>query len=105
MPENEVRKLQAIGFYRMVNLMDGDDTSNVSGVKEEIDKLSGIEPSYDSDEVSVLYEIHCNLDLPGFEDVNKNGEYTGIKLPYIVTIDQTVIKFYQLEETSKKKIH
>ena len=63
MPENEVRKLQAIGFYRMVNLMDGDDTSNVSGVKEEIDKLSGIEPSYDSDEVSVLYEIHCNLDL------------------------------------------
>jgi predicted Zn-dependent protease with MMP-like domain len=103
MPENEVRKLQAIGFYRMVNLMNGDDTSNVSGVKEEIDKLSGIEPSYDSDEVSVLYEIHCNLDLPGFEDVNKDGEYTGIKLPYIVTIDSNSNKVLSVRRNFKEE--
>ena len=103
MPENEVRKLQAIGFYRMVNLMDGDDASNASGVKEEIDKLSGLEPSYDSDEVSVLYEIHCNLDLPGFEDVNKDGEYTGIKLPYIVTIDANSNKVLSVRRNFKEE--
>src|SRR6056300_1753953 len=87
MPENEVRKLQAIGFYRDVRVSDGSDLSNASGVKEEIERLEGMEPSYDTGEVSNLYEVHCNLDLEGFEDVDEDGEYTEVKLPYIVTID------------------
>ena len=85
--ENEVRKLQALGFYRKIDLESGDNAENYSGVKEEIDKLSGMEPSYDDGEVSVLYEVHCNLELDGYEDVDEEGEMTGIKLPYIVTID------------------
>ena len=87
MPENEVKKLQAIGFYRDVRVSDGIDLSNASGVKEEIERLEGLEPSYDTGEVSNLYEVHCNLDLEGFEDVDEDGEYTEVKLPYIVTID------------------
>jgi hypothetical protein len=87
MPENEVRKLQALGFYRKVDIDYGDDATISSDVKEEIDKLSGMEPSYDDGEVSVLYEVHCNLELDGFEDMDESGEPTGIKLPYIVTID------------------
>ena len=46
-----------------------------------------MEPSYDDGEVSVLYEVHCNLELDGFEDMDESGEMTGVKLPYIVTID------------------
>ena len=87
MPENEVRKLQALGFYRKVDIDYGDDATISSDVKEEIDKLSGMEPSYDDGEVSVLYEVHCNLELDGFEDMDESGEPTGVKLPYIVTID------------------
>ena len=87
MPENEVKKLQAIGFYRDVRVADGNSSSDTSGVKEEIERLEGMEPSYDTGEVSNLYEVHCNLDLEGFEDVNENNEYTEVKLPYIVTID------------------
>ena len=87
MPENEVRKLQALGFYRKVDIDYGDDATLSSDVKEEIDKLSGMEPSYDDGEVSVLYEVHCNLELDGFEDMDESGEPTGVKLPYIVTID------------------
>ena len=87
MPENEVRKLQAIGFYRKVDIDYGDDANNASNVKEEIDKLSGMEPSYDDGEVSVIYEVHCNLEIDGFEDMDESGEPTGVKLPYIVTID------------------
>ena len=48
--ENEVRKLQALGFYRKIDLESGDNAENYSGVKEEIDKLSGMEPSYDDGE-------------------------------------------------------
>jgi len=87
MPENEVKKLQAIGFYRDVRVADGNSSSDTSGVKEEIERLEGMEPSYDTGEVSNLYEVHCNLDLEGFEDVNEDDEYTEVKLPYIVTID------------------
>ena len=87
MPENEVKKLQALGFYRKVDINYSDDITNASDVKEEIDKLSGIEASYDTGEVSILYEVHCNLELNGFEDTDEDGEMTGVKLPYIVTID------------------
>tara|TARA_R100000544_G_scaffold5722_2_gene2183 strand:+ start:7234 stop:9717 length:2484 start_codon:yes stop_codon:yes gene_type:complete len=87
MPENEVRKLQKQGFYKDIDLLNGQETNDYSGVKEEIENLSGMEPAYDSTEVSLLYEIHCNLDLEGFEDTSEEGEITGVKLPYIVTID------------------
>jgi hypothetical protein len=87
MPENEVKKLQALGFYRKIDVDYGDDVSATSDVKEEIDKLSGIEAAHDTGEVSILYEVHCNLELNGFEDMNEDGEMTGVKLPYIVTID------------------
>jgi hypothetical protein len=85
--ENEVRKLQSVGFYKKIDISSGDSADEYSGVKEEIDKLSGMEPSYDDGEVSLLYEVHCNLELDGFEDTDEEGQPTGIKLPYIVTID------------------
>ena len=87
MPENDVKKLQAIGFYKNVNVRAGDDPQNYSSVDTELEKLEGISPSYDTGEVCNLYEVHCNLDLEGFEDMDENGEPTEVKLPYIVTID------------------
>ena len=108
--ENEVRKLQALGFYRKIDLESGDNAENYSGVKEEIDKLSGMEPSYDDGEISVLYEVHCNLELDGYEDVDEEGEMTGIKLPYIVTIDAnsnevlSVRRNYKEDDELKNKI-
>ena len=87
MPENDVRKLQAIGFYKKFDMQYGEEASQYSSLDTEKEKLEGMEPSSDSDEVCVLYEVHCNLDLEGFEDVGEDGEETGVKLPYIVTID------------------
>jgi len=87
MPENDVKKLQAIGFYKNVNVRAGDNSQNYSSVDTELEKLEGISPSYDTGEVCNLYEVHCNLDLEGFEDVDEDGEPTEVKLPYIVTID------------------
>ena len=108
--ENEVRKLQAIGFYRKVDIDGGDNAENYSDVKEEIEKLSGMEPSYDDGEVSILYEVHCNLELDGFEDVDEEGNMTGIKLPYIVTLDAgsnevlSVRRNYKEDDELKNKI-
>ena len=108
--ENEVRKLQSMGFYKKIDISGGDSVDEYSGVKEEIDKLSGMEPSYDDGEVSLLYEVHCNLELEGFEDTDEEGQLTGIKLPYIVTIDTnsndilSVRRNYKEDDTLKTKI-
>lgn len=109
MPENELKKLQAIGFYKKVDISNSYSTEN-SQVQEEIDELSGLEPSYDLGEVSVLYEVHCNLDIDGFEDVDENGNMTGVKLPYIVTIDASsnsvlsIYRNYAENDPLRKKI-
>ena len=87
MPENDVRKLQAIGFYKKFDMQPGEEADQYSSLDTEKEKLEGIQTTSDSDEVCLLYEVHCNLDLEGFEDVGEDGEETGVKLPYIVTID------------------
>jgi hypothetical protein len=86
MSKNEVRKLQLSGFYADVDLP-GDSYSDddYSEVQESIDEAQGIHPSGDSSDIT-LYEVHTNLDLPGFEDMGIDGEPTGLEIPYIVTI-------------------
>ena len=107
--ENEVKKLQNVGFYRDVPIETGEDTIQNSQVDEEIDKLSGVQPSYDDSEVAVLYEIHANLDIVGFEDTD-GGNPTGVKLPYIVTIDShtkkvlSIRRNFRQEDPLKNKI-
>jgi predicted Zn-dependent protease with MMP-like domain len=65
---------------------------------------------YDGDEVVVLYEVHTSLDLPGFEDASLDGEPTGVKLPYIITIDSnsnevlSIRRNYQENDPLRKKI-
>ncbi len=109
MPENEVKKLQAIGFYRRIEVSSVDSDQG-SQVQEEINELSGIEPSYDTDEVSLLYEVHANLEIEGFEDIDEMGEITGVKLPYIVTIDSntnnilSIYRNYEENDPFRKKI-
>ena len=100
---NELRKNQVSGFYRDVEVSSG--SVDTSEVKEKVNELDGVEPSYtgDDDEHLIL-EMHCDLDIPGFEDEN------GIKLPYIVTIDkdsEEVLSirrnFDQIDSSRKKK--
>ena len=87
MPTNEVRKLQQSGFYKKTTISNrGSDGESYDEVEEEIDELQGVKPSGGGDYESELYEIHMDLDLPGFEDMDAEGNETGIKLPYIVTI-------------------
>ena len=110
MPENNVRKLQAIGFYKKFDMQAGEEASDFSSLDTVKEKLEGMEPSSDSDEVCVLYEVHCNLDLEGFEDIGEDGEETGVKLPYIVTIDSntenvlSIRRNFNSEDPMKTKI-
>ena len=81
---NEVRKLQVSEFYRDVELHGG--SPEEGDIQEKYDDLTGDSPSYSSDDRHLIYEMHLDWDLDGFEDI-KDGEPTGIALPYVITVD------------------
>ena len=86
MSDNDLRKQQVMGMYRDVELSAaGDDEENP--VRQKVDELQGTSKSY-MDDVRTVLEMHVDLDIEGFEDVDENGEPTGIKLPYIITLDR-----------------
>jgi len=87
MDSNEVRKLQLNGFYRDIDLPSSStgEMDMSDEIEESIDDIQGVHPSGPSDDVT-LYEVHTTLDLEGFEDMGADGEPTGLRLPYIVTI-------------------
>jgi hypothetical protein len=88
MDENQVRKLQVAGVYRDVDIQTGYNEDD-NEVTDKIRELQGIDKSEQAEDVLTIFEIHTDLDIEGFEDLDQNSEPTGIKLPYIVTIDQS----------------
>jgi len=107
-PENELRKQQVSGFYRDIDL--GKPPIIEDKVEEKEKELAGTKKVGKQEDVYTLLECHVNLDLEGFEDVGQDGEPTGIKLPYIVTIEEgsrTVLSIrrnYAPNDPNKKKI-
>jgi len=85
--ENDLRKQQVAGFYSDIELTKpvAVDADKVEDKKRE---LEGTSKSTRTESVYNLLECHVNLDLEGFEDVGQDGEPTGIKLPYIVTVEE-----------------
>ncbi len=111
MSRNEIKKQQLSGFYANVDITENSYEADESDVQKEIDEIEGLGPSYAEDRDHTVYEVHTILDLKGFEDVGEDGEPTGLKLPYIVTIDessQTVLSIrrnYNEADQYKNKIN
>ena len=106
--ENELRKQQVAGFYRDVEL--GRPNDKESDVDKKERELEGITKSRD-DDLYTLLECHINLDIEGFEDTDpKTGEPSGIKLPYIVTLEEgsreilSVKRNYEIGDPKKNKV-
>jgi hypothetical protein len=105
--KNDVRKSQVNGFYRDVEL---EVVNKQDSIQEKYDKIDGVTPNDQYDDQCTLLEMHCDLDIPGFEDLGLNNMPTGVKLPYIVTIDEgsrkvlSIRRNYRQEDPKKKKI-
>ena len=106
--ENELRRLMVAGFYRDVELNEPDN--DLDEVEKKIAEKLGFRATMDS-RYKVL-EMMVDLDLPGYEDLDDDGIPTGIKLPYIVTIEKgttTVLSvrrnWKEDDETKQKRQH
>ena len=107
MSENDLRKQQVGGFYRDIDLTVPYNVE--TEVKKKERELEGTRKGQ-NEKIFTLIECHVNLDLEGFEDRGQNGEPTGIKVPYIVTIEDStrnvlsIKRNYALDDQLKKKI-
>jgi len=79
--EQDIIRLQQEGFYRDIELPD--PSREQTEIQRAKDKETGFTDL--NDKRYVVYEVHVDLDLPGFEDKDKDGEETGVALPYVVT--------------------
>ena len=105
--ENDLRKQQVSGFYRDVDL--GRPQDNETALEKKERELEGVKKTVNED-IFTLLECHVNLDLEGFEDRTADGEPTGIKLPYIVTLEEgtrtilSIRRNYAIDDPKKEKI-
>jgi len=108
MTENQIRKLQVNGVYRDVDLSPSEDDESDTTIRSKTDDIQGLRPGY-SDELYTIYEVHVDVDLEGFEDTGPDGEETGIKLPYIVTMDAdsgkilSIVRNYREQDPLRRK--
>ena len=107
MSENDLRKKQVSGFYRDVEITPG--YSQETEVEKKERELEGVRKTRD-EQVFTILEIHTNLDLEGFEDKDEEQNPTGIKLPYVITIDTasrevlSIRRNYKAEDPLRNKI-
>ena len=105
--ENDLRKQQVAGFYRDIELPKPFNQETEVEKKERM--LEGTKRTFNEDMYTLL-EFHINLDLEGFEDRGPDGQETGIKLPYIVTVEEgsreilSIRRNYEIADPKKQKI-
>jgi len=106
---NDVRKLQVSGFYRDTELF-ADEANEGDEAKEKVQDLTGFRRSVQASDSVTLLEMHVDLDLPGYEEKDDDGEETGIAIPYIVTIHEETAEIlairrnYDQGDAKKSKI-
>ena len=108
MSENEVRKKQVGGFYRDIELNPAHLMETELQEKEK--KIEGVTRGRD-ERIYTILECHINLDIEGFEDVDpQTGDFTGIKLPYVVALEEgtrkvlSIRRNYEVKDPKKEKI-
>jgi hypothetical protein len=99
MSYNDFRKKQVSGFYKDIEILPSEYQTD--DIKRKYDDMDGTRPNY-ADKVVKLYEFHTSVDLIDFEDKDDEGEMTGIKIPYIVTIEEGSTKIVGIRRNYEK---
>ncbi len=85
---NDLKRQMLSGFYRDIEIDENDELySSYSDIQEKYDELEGVQKSEYAGQYELL-EMHVDLNLEGYENTGEDGEPTGLKLPYVVTLEQ-----------------
>ena len=107
MTKNDLIQNQLGGLYRDIDL-DGNENYESDQIGDKKDELSGVEPK--NDDVYTILEAHIHLEIENMEDIDpKTNEPTGVKFPYIVTLDEgsgkilSITKNWEEQDQLKKR--
>jgi len=93
---NDLKRQMISGFYRDIDVEEGDDLySDYSDIQEKYDELEGVKKGDYAGQYQLL-EMHVDLDLEGYENMGNDGAPTGLKLPYVVTLEQSTGKILSI---------
>jgi hypothetical protein len=101
MDSNEFNKRVLVGEYRDIQVQTGVAPSDPGPIPQAIDKAVGVQPTDDIGEVFLLEQL-VDLDIPGFEHRDENGEITKIKLPYVVTLAEDTMQVVSVRRNWKQ---
>jgi hypothetical protein len=101
MDANEYKKRALAGEYLDIFLDTYSTPADASQIQESVDKITGIQPTDDIGEVFLLEQL-VDLDLQGFEDKDEDGEMTGVKRPYVVTLAEDTLKVVGIRRNWKE---
>jgi hypothetical protein len=101
MDSNEYKKRALAGEYLDIFLDTYASPADASQIQEAVNKVTGIQPTDDIGEVFLLEQL-VDLDIPGFEDKDEDGEVTGIKRPYVVTLAEDTLKVVGIRRNWKE---
>jgi len=100
MTYNDIKQYQLAGIYKDIDLSE-EGQYNPNDIENEKDEMSGVEPR--NTEVFSVLEAHVHLEIPGFEDIDpQTGESSGIKFPYIVTIEENTAQILSIKRNYKQ---
>ena len=100
MTYNDIKQYQLAGIYKDIDLSE-EGQYNPNDIENEKDEMSGVEPR--NTEVFSVLEAHVHLEIPGFEDIDpQTGESSGIKFPYIVTIEENTAQVLSIKRNYKQ---
>jgi hypothetical protein len=100
MTYNDIKQHQLAGIYRDVDI-EGEGNYSSNDIENEKDEMSGVEPK--NTEIFSVIEAHVHLEIPGFEDINpETNESSGIKFPYIVTIEESSSQVLSIKRNYKQ---
>jgi len=102
MDSNDYRKRALAGEYLDIFLDTYASPADASQIQEAVDKITGIQPTDDAGEIFLLEQL-VDLDLKGFEDKDENGDLTGIKRPYVVTLAEDTLKVVGIRRNWKEE--
>jgi hypothetical protein len=101
MDSNEFNKRILAGEYRDIPLQTSAAPTDAGPIGQAIDKAVGVQPTDDVGEVFLLEQL-VDLDIPGFEHRDESGEITKIKLPYVVTLDESSMQVVSIRRNWKQ---
>jgi len=101
MDSNEFNKRVIEGEYRDIAVQTAAAPSDPGPIGQAIDKAIGVQPTNDVGEVFLLEQL-VDLDIPGFEHRNEDGEITKIKVPYVVTLAEDTLQVVSIRRNWKK---